>query len=157
MIDDKLEFRKPFEKWCTFGKHWVDTEFDKRVWHRRQCPDCCSEVRIQHYNNNKEWYKKYFKDYYRRNKQSEKDKTRKRRYGITSQQLRLLYEKQHGLCLVCMSHLRTDVNVDHIHGTTIVRGLLHKYCNLELGVIEKYQNNGWLDNAIDYLNRPYNS
>lgn len=60
------------------------------------------------------------------------------RYGITEKQFTELYEKQRGRCPICEKPLPPIENtfdncVDHNHVTNIVRGILHRRCNLIVG------------------------
>jgi hypothetical protein len=50
-----------------------------------------------------------------------------------------MYESQGGLCGVCLKPLPEDVSkcdTDHNHRTGTVRELLHRRCNLFVGVAE---------------------
>jgi hypothetical protein len=66
----------------------------------------------------------------------------KYKYGITLEEKREFYEKQKGLCTVCLlplPHVLSDgCCVDHDHTTERVRGLTHKACNVWVGFIEKH-------------------
>jgi hypothetical protein len=78
-------------------------------------------------------------------------------YGISVNQYDALVKKQNGKCAICgrppHGERRNQIflNVDHDHTTGNIRGLLCNSCNLVLGNID--DNQEWLRNAIDYLNR----
>jgi hypothetical protein len=63
-------------------------------------------------------------------------------YGITLEDKEKLFHKQHGLCPICLLPLPNFLSgqccVDHDHKTGIVRGLVHKACNLWIGFVEKH-------------------
>jgi Recombination endonuclease VII len=66
----------------------------------------------------------------------------KYKYGITLEQKREMFDKQSGLCPICLLALPDVVSgnccVDHDHKTEAVRGLVHKACNLWIGYVEKH-------------------
>lgn len=65
----------------------------------------------------------------------------RKRYGISLDDLRAMFDYQHGLCAVCDEPLppidqkigTTGTNIDHCHVTGRIRGLLHARCNSMLG------------------------
>lgn len=86
----------------------------------------------------------------------------KRRYGITSDEVISIYKKQSGRCGICDVPIdihelgftrHTPANVDHLHGSTHVRGLLCSECNKGLGMFK--DNRKLLRGAIEYLTRTY--
>lgn len=72
------------------------------------------------------------------------------RYGLTKEQYFEILENQNGVCAICEQKCKTNQRlvVDHCHKTSVVRGLLCKSCNMQLGVLEKDQ---WMDKALSYL------
>lgn len=62
--------------------------------------------------------------------------------------LKLLVEKQNGLCAICQRDCA--LVIDHDHTTGIVRGLLCSPCNIAIGLFGDSEQN--LHNAIGYLN-----
>lgn len=74
-----------------------------------------------------------------------------------------LLRDQGGLCLLCKSEIDLKVPkegvIDHDHATGEVRGILHRWCNSQLGKVENaairakrgltYQE--WLRNAVTYI------
>lgn len=59
----------------------------------------------------------------------------KRNYGITRDEWQALHDSQSGACPVCQRPLGSDAAVDHDHKTGQVRGLLHRNCNIALGML----------------------
>jgi hypothetical protein len=62
------------------------------------------------------------------------------KYGITVADKQKMWEDQKGICAVCGIPLTAvfdrDCCVDHDHKTKKVRGLIHWYCNILVGVAE---------------------
>lgn len=84
-----------------------------------------------------------------------KEYMRKRKYGLTPDDIKTLWEKQSGKCPVCkMSLPEKDFQVDHSHATGRVRGLLHRACNTLLGL--SHDNITVLQGAIDFLRKELN-
>ena len=114
---------------------------------------------------NKEEAKKYFSDYYAKNRESmnaykrewtknNKDKIsgygRKYRYGVDKDQFTKMIEQQENSCKICSKNLDTcKAVVDHCHSTGSVRGILCNSCNVALGLIN--DDLGWLNKAKKYL------
>ena len=80
---------------------------------------------------------------------------RKSRYGLTPEQFNAMLLAQGGACAICKwipGPEDYELDVDHIHGTEIVRGLLHSNCNRGLGFFKDSAN--LIHKAIGYLNSP---
>ena len=86
----------------------------------------------------------------------------KKRYGLTSVQVVNMYRIQAGRCDIC--DLPIDIHelgftehppacIDHLHGSTHVRGLLCNECNKGLGMFKDSRN--IMKSAIKYLTRTY--
>ena len=61
----------------------------------------------------------------------------RRKYNMTPEAKKQMYEEQKGLCYLCAKPLPFVLaHVDHRHGTKLVRGLAHQVCNIRLGFIE---------------------
>jgi hypothetical protein len=71
----------------------------------------------------------------------------KRKYGLTIEDWNILVEQQNGLCGICRE--KPPECVDHDHVTGMVRGLLCKWCNSNLGAFG--DNIEGLERAIAYL------
>lgn len=79
------------------------------------------------------------RDQYRKNPDIERNRNLRRKFGITLEQKKQMYEQQQGVCVLCGRALPEDFNkcqTDHNHKTGKVRKLLHSSCNVKLGVIE---------------------
>jgi hypothetical protein len=101
------------------------------------CKDCNSKHRKDNYN-----YKK------------NKDVSNLKKYNLTEEQIKKMFESQDGKCLICekqyeLYSVRKGLYVDHCHKTNKVRGLLCTKCNTLLGIWN--DNVDILSNAIKYL------
>lgn len=74
---------------------------------------------------------------------------RLRQLKITKEDLDILVEEQHGLCLICQNPIK-DFVLDHDHKSLEFRGLLCGTCNTGLGMFR--DSIGILERAIRYLN-----
>jgi len=80
-----------------------------------------------------------------------------KRYNLSANDYKLLYEKQNGVCAICGKPEITKNNVgtirllsiDHDHKTKKVRGLLCMSCNVFLGHLEK--NVKYISEALVYI------
>ena len=62
--------------------------------------------------------------------------TLKYKYGLTPEQVQLLWEQQNRRCAICfcpVALLGQQTHIDHDHATEVVRGLLCVNCNMGLG------------------------
>lgn len=64
----------------------------------------------------------------------------RRAHGITIEQKEAMVQAQGGVCAVCQKPegLRADgldFVVDHCHITQVIRGIIHRFCNLALGYL----------------------
>jgi 5-methylcytosine-specific restriction endonuclease McrA len=103
---------------------------------------------------NQAYHKTYNKAYYQKNKEAIRTRTnayyrahkeqyvilnvraaRKRHYGLTEAQFQILMLIQCGKCAIC-TRIMTNPQVDHIHGTRIVRGLVCGSCNRGIGLLQ---------------------
>jgi hypothetical protein len=116
------------------------------------CKECQVEKHRKWYDDNKDYYAQYNKDYYRANKPRYQATHRRLKYGITQEQYDTLLQKQDGKCAICGS---TDpkgkgvFHVDHNHETGEVRGLLCHFCNVGIGNLQ--DDPSLLRKAADYL------
>src|ERR1017187_2342032 len=80
---------------------------------------------------------------------------RKRKYGLSPEQFNAMLESQGGSCYICKfipGPEDEELDVDHIHGTNIIRGLLHRKCNRGLGFFK--DDIVVIGKAIEYLTGP---
>ena len=73
--------------------------------------------------------------------ESVSERARRKRYGLTKEQMVGLFDSQNGLCGICtrpISLAHRGFHVDHDHVSTQVRGLLCQHCNTRLGWFERY-------------------
>jgi hypothetical protein len=86
-------------------------------------------------------------------KECEANIKRKRRYGLSYDQFCSILRSQDGSCAICgFKPEDGKLDVDHIHGTKTVRGLLHRNCNVGLGHFKDSIN--FISKAIDYVSGP---
>jgi hypothetical protein len=124
------------------GKKWWDRNKESRRLMRKKYDE---EHRIENANRSKDWYIK--------NKDKHKNNELRRLYGIGIEVKRQMYIDQKGICPVCNKILDLDFMkscVDHDHNTGKVRKLLHRYCNVLVGVEENQP--GIYKRLLEYLN-----
>lgn len=98
---------------------------------------------IEYNLRNKAAIRLYCEEYYIKNK----ERLLLKRYNITLEAYKKLYERQNGRCFICQREV--DLVVDHCHETGEVRGLLCKKHNSAIGFME--DNIVFLERAIEYL------
>ncbi len=77
----------------------------------------------------------------------------KRKYGITKEEYNNMLKEQNGKCVICGIDFNNtyQIDIDHNHKTSKVRGLLCSGCNTGLG---KFKENTFiLIKAIKYLEK----
>lgn len=81
------------------------------------------------------------------------DRSLRKRFGITLNQLKALCISQNGVCWICENEDITGTNlaIDHDHVDGYIRGLLCRECNRALGQFKDDINN--LKKAIKYLEK----
>jgi hypothetical protein len=75
--------------------------------------------------------------------------SRRRRYGVTPEQVEAMLAAQGRACAICRTPINETVAVDHCHTTKVVRGLLCHFCNCGLGYFKDSRDN--LLAAAEYL------
>lgn len=100
------------------------------------CPKCKTEKLLNEFHKSKDrpdgvqpWCKA-----------CNKNKALQTRYGISSEELDIMRERQKGRCAICSRKLTdgkgiTKLCVDHCHSTGKTRGLLCTGCNLAIGAV----------------------
>jgi len=76
----------------------------------------------------------------------------KRRYGITANDYKTIFDRQSGNCAICGEHqseIKKRLHVDHDHNTGAIRGLLCYNCNLMVG--NSHDNPDLLRKGAEYL------
>lgn len=69
-----------------------------------------------------------------------------RKYGITLADQEAARERQGARCGICKDPLSDDFHIDHDHSTGTFRGLLCRYCNTSLPLVENH-----CEAALNYL------
>ena len=112
-------------------------------------PNCkvCSR---QWHKDRPDYVKKKNALYKEKNPTYHTDWQRKKKYGISKEQVNDLRKRQDGKCAGCLSNLLESKEcVDHCHLTGSVRGILCNSCNLILGYAKDEV--GILTRLISYL------
>lgn len=76
---------------------------------------------------------------------------RNERYGVTSQQLEEMKERQGGRCAICRKYSTRTLHLDHCHATGRMREFLCQNCNLALGYV--CDDESILLSCIEYLRK----
>ena len=81
----------------------------------------------------------------------------KNRYKLTPDEIKEMYDKQGGLCPICLKPLGNDISIDHDHSNNKVRGLLHRGCNAIIADYETMlkEKENYLQNNLSYLGIKY--
>lgn len=103
-----------------------------------------------------EKYKEYRKNY--RATQKAKDARRNqlllKNFNITLEQYNEMLLSQNSVCAICFKHDEKEVRslaVDHCHKTGKIRGLLCRYCNQALGILNDDIER--IKKAVEYLSK----
>jgi hypothetical protein len=80
--------------------------------------------------------KKSQAEWYRKNAPTVSQKLILKKYGLTAEKFREMWESQKGLCAICDDLLSPHFATDHDHVTGVVRGILCRPCNLALGLFK---------------------
>lgn len=95
--------------------------------------------------------RQYHRRWYANNRAKVSFYTRKRKYGVGTDQFNKMFQDQKGLCAICNKPL-INPHIDHDHVTKRSRGLLCPNCNWILGYA--HDNPEILESAIKYLRNP---
>jgi phage FluMu protein Com len=121
---------------------------------QRRCPPCGTANRIKvhraNYQATAETQRRQARERYAADRAGALAYSRKRNYGLSSEDIGSLWAAQDGTCRVCLESLDFNAfHVDHCHKTGRVRGLLHGRCNTALGMF--WDDPAVLLRAADYL------
>lgn len=110
-------------------------------------------IRVKKYRSkNKETYSLKVKKYISENKDKLKDKILKKKFNISLEEYKLMFENQNYKCKICKTD-KTELGrllcVDHCHKTGVVRGLLCDRCNRGIGTFN--DDITLLTTAIEYI------
>jgi hypothetical protein len=89
------------------------------------------------------------RDHYNKDRERNANRIRLAKYRMTSEQERVMYEAQHGLCALCGRSGRLgppndkerlvpdhDHTTEELCGEIRIRGLLHLHCNAGIGLLQ---------------------
>ena len=92
----------------------------------------------------KKYYIKYKEKYalkYQNNKEEIKQRSWKnrikRKFNLTVDDYNNMVDEQKGLCAICGRVPKRKLSIDHCHNSKIIRGLLCRQCNYNLGWYEQ--------------------
>lgn len=125
----------------SLARYYADADNKRAVWR-------------QWYAENRESHLSNRRAYYIANRDEIMEKTlcrqRKRKYGLTSDDVAVVVEAQGGKCPICADAITAKKgHVDHDHATGELRGVLCGNCNLGLGHFR--DNVRLLEEAMRYL------
>ncbi len=107
---------------------------------KTRTPEQIKEYQKQWRERNRDRMRKYAKKY--RDAHRDVPAHLERKYGITVADKEKMYKDQGGLCAVCGEPMADvfdrDCQVEHDHVSNKVRGLVHWYCNIMVGVVENH-------------------
>lgn len=107
------------------------------------CPSCAERARHVDNNGNVKTYCDQCGDAkqranWRKNRSKHYGKQIEKLYGIKYEEYLSLLSDQEGICPLCLKAIEDGKNsvVDHCHDTGAVRGVLHRKCNVAIGMLE---------------------
>jgi len=128
-------------KCCRCCKEKKESSFGNDIRHisgkKSICKNCEKEDNKKRYKND--------------NGEKQSWNNRMYRYGISQEDFNKMFEKQFGLCSICLEKLpdKRKIHIDHNHYTREIRGLLCARCNIIVAVFEN--NKELIGNVVDYL------
>ncbi len=128
----------------------------KRDGYDTRCKNCVNGYQSQYRQEHRKQYLEIGKRWRQANKEQERNRALKKRYGITAEQYNILLESQNERCGLCGKHqsrFKNRLAVDHDHQTNRVRGLLCVECNILLGHLEKIEEIDFIVKANIYRGR----
>ena len=149
------------KKCCTCGKIKEITEFAYQGKVRGGWHYTCKECKNQWGRERSVLRKAFGRNHpvYEAHRRKERDRTFRRRYGISLEEYEELQKKSRGLCAICgrpetMYYVKGEpapLALDHDHETGEMRGLLCRACNQGIGNFR--EDPALLRKAIKYLRR----
>lgn len=138
-------------------KRTSTNEYKEKMKLKRQTPEYKEKIKLLQQKYRKtEKYKEYKKQY--RNSQKAKDTRRNqlllKHFNITLEKYNEMLLNQNGVCAICLKHDEKAVRslaVDHCHKTGKIRGLLCRYCNQALGILNDDIER--MKKAVEYLSK----
>lgn len=123
------------------------------------CTKCGEEKTKDNFCRHRKWCKSCLRQYakeYRNNPDNRRkalDGNKRRKFGLTRDELAKMLERQDGKCEICRKQIESldgrGTHVDHCHATGKVRGILCHNCNVGLGYFSDSIFS--LARAIEYL------
>ena len=141
--------KKQLERTCERRKerYRTDPEFRQKVMDYTKAYQKANPDKV------KQWKRKY-----KPTSEQQRNRLIKHKYGVTTEQYKLMLEAQGGVCAICGNgESKIDgrwkrirrLSIDHCHTTGKVRGLLCASCNH--GIANFKDNTDTMKKAIEYL------
>jgi NMD protein affecting ribosome stability and mRNA decay len=92
-----------------------------------------NEKQREFYSKNADKMRERSRTFYRKHRESELDRVRFKKYGISGDRFREIIKGQNGKCPICDIILSRTLCVDHNHTTNKVRGIICNNCNFAIG------------------------
>lgn len=119
---------------------------------KRESREASRKYARDYYYKNRDKVRQYQNEYWKTHKRPDQSEDhRKRRYGLSQDELDAMYEAQSGRCLICGNDFGLKFHIDHSHKTGQIRGLLCRSCNMMLGMAEDVPE--VLEEAARYLRK----
>ena len=151
-MNKKLYISKTHKECGSCGKVIELKYFSKKAnGYASKCKQCHNDYCRGYYLRNKDSYIQRSREY----KKNNKSKIKALKYGITTEELDILFYKHDGKCWICKERNAEYVDHDHACCNSInscgecVRGALCPYCNSLLGFSRDSVE--VLNNAVIYL------
>lgn len=127
----------------------------RRDGHAAWCKPCHAAKSRAWRQNNTEKAREAVRRWRERNPTGHRRPHLRRRYGIELEAYEALFAAQRGRCAICGRRdsdvVKKVLCVDHVAGTSLIRGLLCSRCNSAIGLLDHDPER--LGRAIDYLGR----
>lgn len=110
----------------------------KKKWIEKN-PGIVSELAKKYRSKDPEKYRARSRQWRKDNPEKSMSIDLKRKYGITYDHWKVMFDQQEGKCLVCNKHqneLNQKLAVDHDHKTNQIRGLICCQCNRGIGYLQ---------------------
>jgi len=137
-------------------RKWVEKNREKFLAYHREysARESTKKRRRELYRKRIEHYKQRDREHYYKTKERHRELQMAKKYGISVERYREMFDQQNNLCAICGEKESTKnkvLSVDHDHKTGKVRSLLCGKCNKALGFIQ--DNLEVIIKIQDYLNK----
>lgn len=129
----------------------IDKDSSQFRKYRRSCKECNNKWAVEYHKKNKQKCYESNRRWRERNRDWQKNRDLKLKFGIDLSQYTEMLQKQDGVCAICHQEDPSfQLSVDHCHTTGKIRGLVCGNCNNKvLWTVENRRE--LIDRAIQYL------